>query len=181
MAGEAKSYAERLFDYPPVGPLDEEAVAAAIRQPIEGEGESISDEALKEIVQQTEGYPYFLQEWGHQAWNVAGSSPIGIEDIRAASSSALKRLDGGFFRVRFDRLTPKEREYVIAMASVGSRGPYRSSDVASKLGESIQTLGPRRAKIIHKGMIYSPAHGDIDFTVPMFADYLQRTAIGSGR
>ena len=181
LAGEAKSYAERLFDYPPVGPLDEEAVVAAIRQPIEGEGESISDEALKEIVQQTEGYPYFLQEWGHQAWNVAGSSPIGIEDIRAASSSALKRLDGGFFRVRFDRLTPKEREYVIAMASVGSRGPYRSSDVASKLGESIQTLGPRRAKIIHKGMIYSPAHGDIDFTVPMFADYLQRTAIGSGR
>ena len=181
LAGEAKSYAERLFDYPPVGPLDEEAVVAAIRQPIEGEGESISDEALKEIVQQTEGYPYFLQEWGHQAWNVAGSSPIGIEDIRAASSSALKRLDGGFFRVRFDRLTPKEREYVIAMASVGSRGPYRSSDVASKLGESIQTLGPRRAKIIHKGVIYSPAHGDIDFTVPMFADYLQRTAIGSGR
>ena len=181
LAGEAKSYAERLFDYPPVGPLDEEAVVAAIRQPIEGEGESISDEALKEIVQQTEGYPYFLQEWGHQAWNVAGSSPIGIEDIRAASSSALKRLDGGFFRVRFDRLTPKEREYVIAMASVGSRGPYRSSDVAGKLGESIQTLGPRRAKIIHKGMIYSQAHGDIDFTVPLFADFLKRVAIGSGQ
>jgi hypothetical protein len=181
LAGEAKSYAERLFDYPPVGPLDEEAVVAAIRQPIEGEGESISDEALKEIVRQTEGYPYFLQEWGHQAWNVAGSSPIGIEDIRAASASALKRLDGGFFRVRFDRLTPKEREYVIAMASVGSRGPYRSSDVANKLGENIQALGPRRAKIIHKGMIYSQAHGDIDFTVPMFADYLRRTALGPGR
>jgi hypothetical protein len=179
LAGDAKSYAERLFDYPPVGPLDKEAAIAAIRQPIEDEGESISDEAMEEIVKQTEGYPYFLQEWGHQAWNGAVGSPINTEDIRAASSLALKRLDEGFFRVRFDRLTPKEREYVIAMASVGSRGPYRSSDVADKLGESIQKLGPRRARIIHKGMIYSQAHGDIDFTVPMFAVYLQRTALGS--
>jgi hypothetical protein len=181
LAGDAKSYAERLFDYPPVGPLDDEAAIAAIRQPIEGEGESISDKALKEIVKQTEGYPYFLQEWGHQAWNVASSSPVDIEHIRAASASALKRLDEGFFRVRFDRLSPKEKEYVIAMASVGSRGPYRSSDVANKLGETIQKLGPRRATIIHKGMIYSQAHGDIDFTVPMFAGYLQRTATGSGQ
>lgn len=176
LAGDAKSYAERLFDYPPVGPLDGTAAVAAIRQPIEDEGESISDEALEEIVIRTEGYPYFLQEWGYQAWNVANNSPIDIGNIEAASASALKRLDEGFFRVRFDRLTPKEREYVIAMANVGGRGPYRSSDVADRLGESIQKLGPRRARIIHKGMIYSQAHGDIDFTVPMFADYLQRTA-----
>ena len=179
LAGDAKSYAERLFDFPPVGALDETAAVAAIRQPIEDEDEAISDEALQEIVKQTEGYPYFLQEWGYQAWNVADESPIDAADIQVASASAIKRLDEGFFRVRFDRLTPKEREYVIAMARVGSRGPYRSSDVAEKLGESIQSLGPRRAKIIHKGMIYSQAHGDIDFTVPMFADYLRRVAPAS--
>lgn len=180
LAGDAKSYAERLFDYPSVGPLDNTAAAAAIRQPIEDEGESISDEALAEIAKRTEGYPYFLQEWGFQSWNVANNSPINIGDIEVASSAALKRLDEGFFRVRFDRLTPKEREYVIAMAKLGSRGPYRSSDVADRLGESIQKLGPRRAKIIHKGMIYSQARGDIDFTVPMFADYLRRTVIDFG-
>jgi len=180
LAGDAKSYAERLFDFPPVGPLDDTAAVAAIRQPVDEEGEAISDEALEEIVIRTEGYPYFLQEWGYQAWNVAINSPIDKGDIETASSLALKRLDEGFFRVRFDRLTPKEREYVIAMSNVGSRGPYRSSDVADRLGESIQKLGPRRAKIIRKGMIYSPAHGDIDFTVPMFADYLQRTAVEFG-
>jgi len=178
LAGDAKSYAERLFDYPPVGPLDGAAAMAAIRQPIVEEGEAISDEALAAIVLRTEGYPYFLQEWGYQAWNVATLSPIDEVDIETASASALKRLDAGFFRVRFDRLTPKEREYVVAMASVDRRGPYRSSDVADMLGESTQKLGPRRAKIIRKGMIYSPAHGDIDFTVPMFADYLCRTIDG---
>ena len=180
LAGDAKSYAERLFDFPPVGPLDDTAVVAAIRQPIMDEGEAISNKALEEIVIRTEGYPYFLQEWGYQAWNVADNSPIDKGDIEAASSLAFKRLDEGFFRVRFDRLTPKEREYVIAMANVGNRGPYRSSDVADRLGESIQKLGPRRARIISKGMIYSQAHGDIDFTVPMFADYLRRTAIDFG-
>jgi len=174
LAGDAKSYAERLFDFPPVGPLDDDAAIAAIKQPIEDEGESISDGALGEIVDRTEGYPYFLQEWGYQAWNIADASPINTKDVENASSAVLRRLDSGFFRVRFDRLTPKEREYVIAMASLG-KGPYRSSDVAVALDESVQSLGPRRATIIHKGMIYSPAHGDIDFTVPMFEDYLQRT------
>ena len=176
LAGDAKSYAERLFDYPPVGPLDQTATIAAIRQPIEDEGESISDKALEDIVSRTEGYPFFLQEWGYQAWNISNGSPIEKVDVEAASSLALKRLDEGFFRVRFDRLSPKEREYVMAMASLASKGPYRSADVADKLGENIQKLGPRRAKIIHKGMIYSRAHGDIDFTVPMFADFLRRTA-----
>lgn len=175
LAGDAKSYAERLFDFPPVGPLESEAARAAIRQPVDDEGEEIADDALEEILHWTEGYPYFLQEWGYQAWNVATGSPIDREDVEAASTLALMRLDEGFFRVRFDRLTPKEREYVIAMARVGRRGPYRSADVAEMVGESTQMLGPRRAKIIRKGMIYSPAHGDIDFTVPMFAEYLRRT------
>lgn len=175
LSGDAKSYAERLFNYPPVGALDDPAAIAAIRQPIEEEGESISNDALKIILARTHGYPYFLQEWGYQAWNIADASPIGDIDVESASSAALRRLDEGFFRVRFDRLTPKEREYVIAMASLG-KGPYRSSDVADVLGERVQSLGPRRAKIINKGMIYSPAHGDIDFTVPMFEDYLERTS-----
>ncbi len=173
LSGNAKSYAERLFSFPPVGPLDDESARIAIKQPIEDEGESISDEALGMIVARTEGYAYFLQEWGYQAWNISNASPISAGDVEKASLAALRRLDEGFFRVRFDRLTPKEREYVKAMARLG-RGPYRSSEVADQLGENVQTLGPRRAQIINKGMIYSPAHGDIAFTVPMFEDYLKR-------
>jgi hypothetical protein len=175
LAGDAKSYAERLFNFPAVAELDSPAAIAAIRLPIEDEGETISSDALQTIVACTYGYPYFLQEWGYQAWNIAEGAPINASDVENASSAALRRLDEGFFRVRFDRLTPKEREYVIAMASLG-KGPYRSSDVADVLGETSQSLGPRRAKIIRKGMIYSPAHGDIAFTVPMFEDYLERAA-----
>lgn len=173
MSGDAKSYAERLFDYPTVGPLDEQAAAKAVRVPVESEGEQIEAAAIAAIFGKTKGYPFYLQEWGFQAWNAASASPIGTADVEAGSAEALRRLDEGFFRVRFDRLTPKEREYVIAMARLGS-GPYRSSDVAHLLGEDVQSLGPRRAQIIRKGMIYSPAHGDIAFTVPMFDEYLNR-------
>ncbi len=174
LSGNAKSYAERLFDYPALGPLDQVAACDAIRKPILDEQESISDDALRLIATQTEGYPFFLQEWGYQSWSAASQSPISIDDVEIASNAAQKRLDEGFFRVRFDRLTPKEREYVLTMAQLG-KGPYRSAEVAEKLGESVQSLGPRRATIINKGMIYSEAHGDIDFTVPMFDDYLRRT------
>lgn len=173
LSGDAKSYAERLFNYPEVGALEDDAARAAVREPIAEEEEKITKEALDKIVSKTEGYPYFLQEWGFQSWNMAGESPIGTEDVRNAGPVALNRLDHGFFKVRFERLTPKEREYVIAMAKLGA-GPYRSADVAEILGEKSQNLGPCRAQIIHKGMIYSPSHGDIDFTVPMFADYLKR-------
>ena len=137
------------------------------------EGEAITDDAIELICNETAGYPFFLQEWGYQSWNIADESPIDREDVKGASLAALRRLDEGFFKVRFERLTPKEREYVLAMASLG-KGPYRSSDVANVLGEDLRALGPRRAKIIHKGMIYSAAHGDIDFTVPMFDDFLRR-------
>ena len=173
LSGDAKSYAERLFSYPKVGPLDPTAARQAINGPIEDEGEEITDDALKKVIEVTEGYPYFLQEWGFQAWNTATDSPITVADIDVATDAALKRLDDGFFQVRFDRLTPKEREYVIAMSELG-KGPYRSSDVAEQLGEPVNRLGPRRAQIIAKGMIYSPQYGDIDFTVPMFDDYLRR-------
>lgn len=173
IAGDAKSYAERLFIYPKIDALPVEAAKRAIREPINDEGEEIASDLLDTVVHQTQGYPYFLQEWGYQLWNEAVSSPITLECLERAKSTALKRLDEGFFKVRFDRLTPKEREYVIAMARLGV-GPYRSSDVADALGEKVQSLGPRRATIIAKGMIYSPAHGDIAFTVPMFEAYLER-------
>jgi DNA-binding CsgD family transcriptional regulator len=173
LSGEAKSYAERLFLFPKIGALDDGAATDAIKVPIKEEGEDIMDEAVADIIKVTEGYPYFLQEWGFQVWNIAQSSPFTREHVQAASKNALRRLDEGFFRVRYDRLTPKEREYVLAMAELGD-GPYKSSDIADQLAESVNTLGPRRAKIIHKGMIYSPEHGDVDFTVPMFASYLRR-------
>jgi len=173
LSGDAKSYAERLFTYPKIGPLDRHAAETAIREPIKDEGEDITQEALSQLVTITQGYPYFLQEWGFQAWNLAAASPIDLDDLDRASENALRRLDDGFFQVRFDRLTPKERDYVIAMAQLG-KGPYRSSEVADQLGEAPSKLGPRRAQIIAKGMIYSPQYGDIDFTVPMFDDYLRR-------
>lgn len=177
LSGDARSYAERLFDVAPVGALGADAAKTAIRQPIEREEERIADNALDLILKKTRGYPYFLQELGYQAWNTADRSPIEVRDVERASALALQRLDDGFFKVRLDRLTPKERAYVMAMARLGA-GPYRSADVADALGESIQSLGPRRSKIIAKGMIYSPAHGDIDFTVPMFDDFLRRTGGG---
>lgn len=176
LSGDAKSYAERLFHYPAVGALLSDDAKTAIRKPIEDEGEKISDDALKEILQKTQGYPYFLQEWGYQCWNIAQGGQIEVVDAAQAAGEATKRLDDGFFKVRFDRLTPKEREYVIAMAQLGS-GPYRSSDIATALDETHQSLGPRRSQIISKGMIYSPSHGDIAFTVPMFNEYLIRNYV----
>lgn len=176
LSGDAKSYAERLFHYPAVGPLEETSAATAIRQPIEDEGENIEPKAIEEIFAKTKGYPYFLQEWGYQCWNIAEGPCIKLEDASKAAGEATKRLDDGFFKVRFDRLTPREREYVIAMAKLGE-GPYRSSDVAAALNETPQSLGPRRAQIISKGMIYSPSHGDIAFTVPMFSEYLIRNYV----
>lgn len=173
LSGEAKSYAERLFLFPKIGALDKEAASNAIRLPIEEEEENITERAIDDIIAVTEGYPYFLQEWGFQVWNTAEQSPFTRMDVKTASKNALRRLDESFFRVRYDRLTPKEREYVLAMAALGD-GPYKSSDIADRLGETVNTLGPRRAKIIYKGMIYSPEHGDVDFTVPMFASYLRR-------
>jgi hypothetical protein len=176
LSGDAKSYSERLFIFPRVDALPKSDAMNAIRQPIEEQGESIEVDVLENIIVKTRGYPYFLQEWGYQVWNVSDRSPISASCIEAAETAALRRLDEGFFKVRIDRLTPKEREYVIAMARLGD-GPYRSSDVADRLGEKLTTLGPRRAQIIAKGMIYSPAHGDIAFTVPMFEAYLKRTWI----
>lgn len=121
----------------------------------------------------THGYPYFLQEWGYETWNVSPSSPIGLADVTLATKGALTRLDADFFAVRFDRLTPKEREYMRAMAALGA-GPHRSGDIAAKLGRSVKTVAPLRDGLIKKGMIFSPQHGDTSFTVPLFDEYMKR-------
>ena len=171
--GRAKSYAERLFEFVAVGPLDDEAAREAIRLPIEREEESIDDDALDEIIAQTKGYPYFLQEWGKHGWDVADASPITAQDIAAATKGALAELDASFFRVRFDRLTPGEKRYLRAMASLGP-GPHRSGDVADAMGVKVSSVAPTRNSLIAKGMLYSPAHGDTAFTVPLFDTYMRR-------
>jgi len=174
LSGDAKSYSERLFNFPPIGPLDKEAARAAIQKPLHGEGADISAEALELILNKTGGYPFFLQEWGHHAWDTAPGNLINLGDVEIAGEKALARLDHGFFRVRFDRLTKAEVDYVRAMAALGT-GPYKVNDVALALKKEPNSLGPRRASIIKKGMIYSPSYGDIDFTVPLFDDFLRRT------
>jgi hypothetical protein len=173
LSGDAKSYSERLFTYPKVGALDEASARNAIRNPLVNEGVQIDDDALNTIVEHTYGYPFFLQEWGHHSWNVAPESPINLDTIKKATELALRRLDSGFFKVRMDRLTKAELEYVNAMANLGG-GPYKSTDVAHALEKDPSALGPRRASIIGKGMIFSPSYGDIDFTVPLFDDFLRR-------
>lgn len=173
LAGESKSYAERLFNFPDIGPLPEPDTAKALKEPIEDAGESIKQDALHEIFQLTKGYPYFLQEWGYQAWNHAAASPISLQDVRETTELVTRRLDENFFRVRFDRLTPREKQYLRAMAELGA-GPYRTADIADKLGAKITTLGPVRASLIKKGMVYSPSHGDMAFTVPLFDEFMRR-------
>jgi hypothetical protein len=177
LAGEAKSYAERLFDYPDVGALDPPAARDALREPARREGAEYTVAALSIIVKTTQGYPYFLQEWGAHAWKVASRSPIGEEDARRATELAIAQLDRGFFRVRLDRLTPREKTYMRAMAGLGP-GPHRSGDIAQALNTRVQSVAPVRQSLIRKGMIYSPAHGDTAFTVPMFDEFLLRSMPG---
>ena len=173
LAGEAKSYAERLFEYPEVGPLAPTDAREAVQEPLQAEGVSIEPGALDEIVTVTEGYPYFLQEWGKHTWNQAPTSPITRADVQAASASATAALDKSFFRVRFDRLTPREQDYLRAMAALGP-GPHRSGAIADRLGRKVEGMGPLRKGLINKGMVWSPAHGDTAFTVPMFDQFMLR-------
>ncbi|MGD0770133.1 MAG: AAA family ATPase [Tepidisphaeraceae bacterium] len=173
LAGESKSYAERLFSFPDIGPLSEADSAKALQDPVKVAGVEFEVSALHEIFRLTKGYPYFIQEWGYQSWNHAAASPITLQITREATAVVRDRLDENFFRVRFDRLTPREKQYLRAMAQLGS-GPYRTSDIADILGVKITTLGPLRASLIQKGMIYSPAHGDMAFTVPLFDEFMRR-------
>jgi len=173
LAGNAKSYAERLFDFPQIGPLDPEEAELAIVKPARDIGADYVAQASGEIVHQTRGYPYFLQEWGKHSWDLAKKSPITLKDVRAASTEAIAALDESFFRVRFDRLTPKEKHYLRAMAELGP-GPHRSGDIATVFKKPTNSLGPLRASLITKGMIWSPNHGDTAFTVPLFDEFMKR-------
>lgn len=175
--GEAKSYAERLFEFPEIGPLAKPDAKLAIVKPAEDEHVKIEDAAVDLIVAETKGYPYFLQEWGKHAWDAASASPIMESDVANASREAVAALDESFFRVRFDRLTPAEKKYLRAMAELGP-GPHRSGDIADQLGRPVQSFGPTRSNLISKGMIWSPTHGDTAFTVPLFDEFMKRIMPG---
>ena len=175
--GRAKSYAERLFDFPQIGPLSVEEARLAIRKPAAEQGVNVNEDALDQIIKETRGYPYFLQEWGKHSWDVATSSPITLADVKQATTSAIAALDESFFRVRFDRLTPLEKRYLRAMSDLGA-GPHRSGDIAEKLGREVTSLGPTRSQLIVKGMIWSPSHGDTAFTVPLFDAFMKRIMPG---
>jgi hypothetical protein len=174
--GRAKSYAERLFDFPQIGPLAPAAARLAITKPAEDQGVLVDADALTQIIQETHGYPYFLQEWGKHAWDAATRSPITAQDVKQATITAIAALDASFFRVRFDRLTPLEKRYLRAMAELGP-GPHRSGDIADQLDREVTSLGPTRSQLIVKGMIWSPSHGDTAFTVPLFDEFMKRTIV----
>lgn len=173
LAGEAKSYAERLFDIPEIGSLTQEAATEAIVRPARELHVAFDDAAAARIVDLSEGYPYFLQEYGKHVWNLADSSPIRVGDVEDARVPVQEQLDENFFRVRIARSTMAEKRYLRAMAELGP-GPYRSGDVAEKLRRRVTSMGPLRAQLIHKGFIYSPSHGLADFTVPQFDDFMRR-------
>ena len=173
LAGESKSYVERLFSFPNIGALSEPDAIKALQEPTRAAGVDFEKGALREIFRLTQGYPYFLQEWGYQAWNRAAASPITLQIIQQATATVIQRLDQNFFRVRFDRLTPGEKRFLRAMARLGP-GARRSGEIADALGVKINSLGPVRANLIKKGMIYSPAYGDMEFTVPLFNEFMLR-------
>lgn len=175
--GQAKSYAERLFEFPAIGPLSPEDAKRAIAKPAKDEGVEIEPLALDAIVSQTQCYPYFLQEWGKHVWDVAEHTPITAANVEVASQQTIAALDQSFFSVRFDRLTPVEKRYMRAMAQLGA-GPHRSGDIANTLNRRVSSLAPTRNQLINKGMIWSPSHGDTAFTVPMFDQFMQRIMPG---
>lgn len=171
--GNAKSYAERLFDFPVIGPLNEQESAIAIVNPAQAEQAAFEERAVHRIYLETKGYPYFLQEWGRHAWDTADDSPITLSDVESASTLVVAALDESFFRVRFDRMTPSEKRYLRAMAELGA-GPHRSGDIAKVLSKTVASLAPVRNNLINKGMIWSPSHGDTAFTVPLFDEFMKR-------
>lgn len=173
LAGEAKSYAERLFLFPAVGPLDPSSAAQAVEKPIVEEEVSIAPDALTAIVDRTRGYPFFLQEWASVVWNNTEGPNITLSDVEESYAETLALLDDGFFKVRIDRLTKAEVQFVKAMAHLGD-GPYAMADIAKAMGRTLNSLGPARANIISKGMIYSTDHGYLDFSVPLFAEFMRR-------
>ena len=173
LAGNAKSYAERLFNYPQVGRLDAGAARAALVRPAENEGVRIAENAVKEILKDTRCYPYFIQEWGFQVWNAAPASPITRKDVKRATPDIIDHLDANFFRVRFDRLTALQQKYLRAMAELGP-GPHKTGDIATALGVEATAVATVRQQLINKGMVWSQRHGETAFTVPLFDSFMKR-------
>ena len=180
LAGDSKSYAERLFDFPDVGALSQTDAARALQGPAAGAGVSFDADALAEVYRLTKGYPYFIQEWGYQAWNSAPGSPVTRAVIAETTGRVLARLDQNFFRVRYDRLKQSEHKFLRAMAALGP-GPHRIGEVAQLMGRKVDSLGPVRADLIRRGMVYSPAHGELAFTVPLFDEFMIRAIPDSKR
>lgn len=174
LAGEAKSYAERLFRFYDVGALDPKSTAEAIEKPLNDADVQILPDALRKIVEGTQGYPFYLQQWAACTWDVAPRTPISLSDVDNASVEAIRILDEGFFRVRLNRMTKGELEYCSAMASLGEKGPYKTSDIARVMGKKASALGVVRSSLIANGMIFSPTRGYVEFTVPLFASFIMR-------
>ncbi len=174
--GKAKSYAERLFEFTEIDSLGAESAKKALCKPAEAEKVTFEQGAIDEILEQTKGYPYFLQEWGKHSWNIAASSPITAANAREATKSAIAELDASFFSVRLDRLAPAEKLYLRAMAELGP-GPHRSGDIAASLGKPVNLVAPTRNSLIAKGMVFSKAHGDTAFTVPLFDGFMKRAMV----
>jgi hypothetical protein len=174
LAGEARSYAERLFSFVAIGSLDTPDATRALVGPVEAEGMGWEPAAVARALEDTEGYPYFLQEFGKQAWNVADGPTIGLADMGAAAQLAIDDLDHGFFRARIDKTTDLERDYLKAMVALGGPGPYRSGDVARQMGRVTTQVGPVRDALIKRGLCFAPRHGELAFTVPMFDAFVRR-------
>ncbi len=173
LSGDAKSYAERLFDFIPIGPLNGGSDRDALLGPVSQFSVDYEREAVSSILTEAKGYPYFLQEFGSYAWNEAANTTITFDEVSISNMKAVEALDRSFFKVRMDRATTAEKNFMKAMASLG-KGPYKSSDVAAKLGKQVSSIGPVRATLISKGFVYSPQHGEVEFTVPLYNEYIER-------
>ena len=173
LAGNAKSYAERLFNYPEIGQLDPASARAALVVPAKNEGVEFAEAAVEEILRVTERYPYFIQEWGFHVWNSAPGSLVEDRDVLEATPGVIAHLDANFFRVRFDRLTPLQQKYLRAMAELGA-GPHQTGDISATLGVDAQAVATVRQQLINKGMVWSQRHGETAFTVPLFNEFMKR-------
>ena len=173
LAGDAKSYAERLLKFPIIGNLSAADAARALAEPAAGEGAHFEEAAIAEAPVITGGYPYFIQELGHAVWPLAPNDTVTLEDIRAAQPIYESKLDSSFFRVRLDRATENQRAYLRAMAGLGD-DPQKASDVATALGRNSTQVAPFRAELINMGLSYTPEHGYAAFTVPHFDQFMLR-------
>lgn len=175
LTGEARSYAERLFDFPKIGNLDQRAAALALAEPALRQNVKYVTDAVALALDWTAGYPFYIQQLGKHVWNLAAKSPITTDDVEAAIPIAQAALDTSIYEVRMQRATEGERRYMRAMAELGD-GPYRSGQAAEMVGQVVTQASPTRQQLMTKGLIYATENfGYVDFTVPRFAEFMRRT------